>query len=93
MALILQNSYLDEKIGIVVFCNWNGTIDKIEEWANEHTGIFDVFVRGLDKTEDNISYLHQNENSENQDKHRKKQRKILKKLIRVLKTYGNLKAG
>ena len=79
-----DQSYLDEKVGIVVFCEWSGTVDRIEEWAKDieesNSNVFNVFkLRGLDGTPDN-QYMNQDDDSKQQRKHRIEQSKILENL-------------
>lgn len=73
-----DRAYMYEKSGIVIFCEWSGTVDKIEQWAKD-TGLFDVFkLRGLDAASDE-DYLNQSDNSNQQNLHRRSQRKTLEK--------------
>ena len=74
-----ERAYIGEKIGIVIFCEWSGTVDRLEEWAI-NSEQFNVFkLRGLDSSSDD-NYLNQSDGSNQQYEHRIKQQKILSKL-------------
>ena len=74
-----ERAYIGEKIGIVIFCEWSGTVDRLEEWAI-NSEQFNVFkLRGLDSSSDE-NYLNQSDGSNQQYEHRIQQQKILSKL-------------
>ena len=74
-----QNSCLNEKVGIVVFCEWSGTVDCLEQWADSQVGFNAYKLRGIDVS-DGVQYANQNDNSDEQKRHRSEQFNILSKL-------------
>ena len=75
----IRENCVGKNAGIVVFCEWTGTVDKIHEWAEEKDGIRVRKLRGLDNPlpGETQQYAYSDSTRKQSAQHRKNQERLL----------------